>query len=59
MQLQQYTYNKKTYIVDYRLNQFRTIGNPIQFIAFDSDLGEKILTHMIRNDKADYSQLDL
>lgn len=58
-ELQTYTYNRKTYFVDYRLQQLRTVaklGEPIEFIDFDSDKGDKILVKMIKDNALDLSQ---
>lgn len=41
------------YIVDYRCRQFRSLPDyfgPIDFIDFDSELGDELLTGMIRED---------
>jgi hypothetical protein len=59
MPLQTYTYNRIEYTVDYRLNQFRSNTPVIRFIAFDDDLGDRILCKMIRDNVADWSKLDL
>lgn len=50
MQLQTYKYNKVNYTVDYRLSQFRSFDkhNNIVFTDFDSELGDRILCKMIR-----------
>lgn len=58
-QLQQYTYNRKTYFVDYRLNQFRTVAKPfepIDFVEFQSGLGDLILCKMLKEKVLDLSQ---
>lgn len=55
-QLQKYKYNRKTYFVDYRLKQFRSDAPIIDFIEFDSDLGDRILCKMIKEDLLDLSQ---
>lgn len=55
MELQKYTYKKKTYTVDYHLLEFRlcyvtpNFGSGIEFVQFDSDLGNKILSAMIKD----------
>lgn len=61
MNLQEYKYNKKIYTVDYRLKQFRHINKNgvIEFEDFDEDLGDRILSKMIRDNVADISKLDL
>ena len=55
-QLQIYKYNRKNYFVDYRLSQFRSDTPMIDFVEFDSDLGDKILCKMIKEDILDLSQ---
>lgn len=58
-ELQRYTYNRKTYFVDYRLKQFRTDSKPtepIEFIDFESDKGDRILVKMIKDNVLDLSQ---
>ncbi len=61
MPLQQYTYNRKLYTVDYRLKQFRHIARDgyMDFINFHDDLGDKILSKLIRDGKADWSKLHI
>lgn len=54
--LQTYKYNRKNYFIDYRLKQFRSDTPSIDFIDFETDLGDKILCKMIREDKLDLSQ---
>jgi hypothetical protein len=54
--LQTYTYNKKTYFVDYRLKQFRSDTPIIDFIDFQSDKGDKILCKMIKDGVLDLNQ---
>ncbi len=51
MPLQIVTYRRRDYYVDWRLNQFRTVATfpePIEFIDFRSEKGDRILTFMIR-----------
>ena len=55
-QLQTYKYNKKNYFVDYRLKQFRSDTPIIDFVDFESDLGDRILCKMIKENKLDLSQ---
>jgi len=55
-QLQTYRYNRKNYFVDYRLKQFRSNTPMIDFVEFDSDLGDKILCKMIKEDLLDLEQ---
>ena len=55
-QLQTYKYNKKNYFVDYRLKQFRSDTPFIDFVDFESDLGDRILCKMIKENKLDLSQ---
>lgn len=48
MQLQQY----KGYFVDYRQKQFRSnveFPQPIEFVDFDSEKGDAMLSEMIRS----------
>lgn len=61
MKLQEYTYNRRVYTVDYRLEQFRRVTKQgcMEFIDFDSELGDRILCKMIRDKKADMSQINL
>ena len=59
MELQKYTYNNREYYVDYRLKQFRSNTKQIEFIEFDSLLGDLILCKMIKDNVADFSKLDL
>lgn len=56
MQLQTYRYNRKNYFVDYRLKQFRSDTPMIDFIDFESDLGDKILYKMIKERVLDLEQ---
>ena len=58
-ELQKYTYNNREYYVDYRLKQFRSNTKQIEFIDFDSLLGDLILCKMIKDGVADFSKLDL
>ena len=58
MELQKYKYNKKEYFVDYRLKQFRSNTPQIDFVEFGSELGDKILCKMIKDDVIDFSKLD-
>ena len=53
MKLQEYTYNRKTYTVDYRLKQFRHIAKDgaISFIEFYDELGDRIMCKMISENK--------
>lgn len=63
--LQEYTYNRVLYTVDYRLSQFRACKGgwasygKISFVDFDSELGDRILCKMIRDGVLDYSQANL
>lgn len=60
--LQEYTYRRVTYYVDYRLKQFKTkakFPDLIKFINFDDDYGDRILAKMIRDGVADESKLHL
>ena len=61
MQLQEYTYNRVKYTVDYRLSQFRSKDKwgRIHFVEFNDYLGEKILCKMIKDGVLDYSQANL
>lgn len=68
MPLPTYTYNRITYTVDYRLAQFRYIPptntlkkalKTFRFYDFDSPEGDRILTKMIKDGKADLSKLNL
>ncbi len=62
MPLPTYTYNRITYYVDYRMNQFRSavdFPNIIRFINFDDDLGDRILAKMIRENKVDWTLLHI
>ena len=60
MQLQEYTYNRVRYTVDYRLSQFRNVKhNGITFIEFSDDLGDRILCKMIKDGVLDYSHANL
>lgn len=62
MELQEYTFNRKTYFVDYRLKQFRTKANypkPIEFVSFYDELGERILSKLIRDNKANWQLLHI
>ena len=65
MELPTYKFNKRIYTVDYRLEQFRTIKKTdnfhahIEFIDFDDELGDRILSKMIRDNVADTSKLNL
>lgn len=55
-QLQVYKYNRKNYFVDYRLKQFRSDTPFIDFIDFDTYLGDRILCKMIKENKLDLDQ---
>lgn len=55
-ELQIYKYNRRNYFVDYRLKQFRSDTPMIDFVDFDTDLGDMILCKMIKEDKLDLSQ---
>lgn len=55
-QLQTYRYNRRNYFVDYRLKQFRSDTPLIDFIDFESDLGDKILYKMIKERVLDLEQ---
>jgi hypothetical protein len=59
MPLQTYTYNRKEYFVDYRLSEFRSNEDYIKWIPFDSELGDRILCKMIKDEVADFSKLNL
>lgn len=65
MKLQKYTYNKKIYTVDYRLQQFRTINRDkttsfLNWKGYDySELADKILCKMIKDNVLDYSLTNL
>lgn len=59
MQLQEYTYNKITYFVDYRLKQFRSDTPLIRFVDFNSQLGDKILLKMIKENVHNQALLHL
>lgn len=59
MELEKYTYNRKTYFVDYRLQQFRSDTPQIEFLDFRSDKGDKILCKMLKENKANTSLLRL
>ncbi len=56
VKLQTYKYNRKNYFVDYRLRQFRSDTPFIDFVDFETDLGDKILCKMIKEDKLDLEQ---
>jgi hypothetical protein len=32
----------KKYFIDWRLREFRTVDPPLEFVAFESELGRKI-----------------
>lgn len=53
VELQKYKYYQKRYFVDYRLKQFRSDTPEIDFVDFDSDLGDKILCKMIKENVLD------
>lgn len=57
--LDTYRYNRVTYYVDYRMQQFRSNQPLIQFIDFKSDKGDRILSKMIRENVADLSRINL
>ena len=60
MELQKYEYEGVEYYVDYRLSQFRSITeypNVIEFIDFDSERGDIILSQLIKDGKADFEKL--
>ena len=73
MPLQQFTYRRRTYFVDYRLRQFRSVTDPnhahpcrpdcragrIEFVDFKSDKGDAMLCRLIRTGQADWSRLHL
>ena len=59
MELQKYTYNRKTYFVDYRLQQFRSDTPQIEFLDFRDQKGDRILCKMIKENKADTSRIKL
>lgn len=62
MPLQKYTYNSITYYVDYRMSQFRSAveyPKAIRFLDFDSDLGNRILSKMIRENVVDWTLLHI
>lgn len=59
MPLQQYTYNRITYFVDYRLKQFRSNTPFIRFVEFGDELGDKILCKMIRENVVDWNKLNI
>lgn len=54
-----YTYNRITYYVDYRLQQFRSNTPIIDFLDFRSDKGDRILCKMLKENKADITKLKL
>lgn len=63
-----YTYNRVTYFVDYRMQQFRSVSfnkagklfkRPIRFYDFRSHEGDRILSRMIRDGVADINRLRL
>lgn len=56
VKLQTYKYNRKNYFVDYRLRQFRSDTPFIDFVDFETDLGDKILCKMIKEKKLDLDQ---
>ncbi|MFC1895649.1 hypothetical protein ACFL0Q_03160 [Thermodesulfobacteriota bacterium] len=37
----------KEYVIDWRLQEFRTVNPPLQFISFDSELGREIDSSMV------------
>ena len=52
MKLSKITYKKKTYYIDYRLQQFRSIpknNGIIVFISFSDILGDNILVYGIKH----------
>jgi hypothetical protein len=59
MPLQEYTYNKRKYFVDYRLEEFRSDTDEIHFVSFWSEQGDKILTKMLKEGVADITRLNL
>lgn len=59
MQLQKYKYNRKTYFVDYRLQQFRSDSPEIEFLDFRDQKGDRILAKMIKEGVAITSLLRL
>lgn len=61
MELPTYTYNRTSYTVDYRLQQFRAIkkNGKIVFINFWDDYGDRILCKMIQDNKADLLKIHL
>lgn len=59
MQLQTYTYNKKTYFIDYRLQQFRSNTPIIEFLDFKDEKGDKILCKMLKEGVAKIELLKL
>ena len=59
MPLQQYTYNRISYYVDYRLKQFRSNTSCIKFVDFSDTLGDRILAKMIRENVVDWSKLNI
>lgn len=59
MQLQKYIYNRKTYFVDYRLQQFRSDTPKIEFLDFRDPKGDRILCKMIKDNVANTSLLRL
>lgn len=61
MELQRYTYNKKNYHVDYRLQQFRYVdkNEMIEYVEFDDELGDRILCKMIKEGVADINKINL
>ena len=59
MPLQTYVYNRITYFVDYRLQQFRSDTPIIKFYDFRDPEGDRILTKMMKDGVADTSKLRL
>ena len=59
MPLQTYTYNRRKYFVDYRLEEFRSDTEVINFVSFWSEQGDKILTKMLKEGVADITRLNL
>jgi len=64
MELPTYKYNRILYTVDYRTKQFRHMPpfpktKGMRFYDFDSPEGDRILSHMIRDGKADLSKINL
>lgn len=57
-QLQTYRYNRKNYFVDYRLKQFRSDRPLIDFVDFETELGDRILCKMIKEDLLDLYQYE-